>query len=233
MDDPHLYGIYAPDTAKKSLPPEEDARLAVSAHNLLGINAGWISAHAAGWLKKYAGGLPFGYQEVGQKPVTRLLDTPVGAVGMVFFPEGPLAGKAPTAEQEQMVIKAGRSLTDQAVLVIGISPWGSAGEKAFLPKAQGVFSCLLGSGEGISFPFHFLNEAPGVLWIRPDSKGRAVNILELYALPVQGQTLDWRKGENFNASLVYLDQSYPPDPAMQNIIGRQTKNQAYVDPGQQ
>lgn len=220
MDDPLLYGIYAPAAATKSLPPEEDARLAVSAHNLLGINAGWMSARAAGWLKKYAGGLPFGYQEVAEKPVTRLVDTPVGAVGIVFFPEGPLAGKAPTAEQEQMVLEAGRSLADRAMLVIGVSPWGSIGEKAFIPKAQGVFSCLLGSGEGISFPVHSLAEAPGVLWVRPDSKGRAVNILELYALPAQGQTPDWRKDENFKASLVYLDQSYPPDPAMLDIIGR-------------
>ncbi len=93
------------------------------------------------------------------------------------------------------------------------------GEKAFLPKAEGVFNCILGSGEGVGIPGSALQTVPGVLWVRPDGAGRAVNIVELYLQPKAGRKILWRERENFSANLEFLDQDCPEDPAMRRIIG--------------
>ena len=201
----------------KSSPPAEEAVRTLKAHTLLNIDAGWISPVSARWLKEKAGKNPPGYHEVNADPLTRILSTSVGKIGLVFFPQGPVPGRAPTAEQEKKVLAAGRSLQSRTVMVIGVSPWGAIGEKRFLPKAQGVFACILGGGEGVAFA-QSLEQGPDLLWLRPDSQGRAVNVVELLELPKAGAH-KWRENITFRASLEFLDASFPSDPAMRKLVG--------------
>ena len=178
-------------------------------------------------MKASAGKIPPGYQVVDADPVSRIIDTRLGKVGVLLFPQGPVPGRAPTPAQEQKVLAVGRALRAQTVLLLGVSPWGLAGEKQFLPKARGVFDCILGGGEGVGFAQSLSEKSPGVLWLRPDGKGRAVNIVEILEAPnrnarPQAQSgIDpvWIEGRTFRAELEFLDSSFPSDPAMRNVIG--------------
>ena len=206
------------------LPPAEEGRRALKAHSLLQIDIGWLSPRAAGWLKESAGKTPPGYLEVGAEPLAHIVNTRIGKVGVLLFPQGPIPGRAPTPEQEQSVLAAGRALQAKTSLVLGVSPWGLVGEKKFLPKAQGIFACILGGGEGVGFAQSLTDQTPGVLWLRPDAKGRAVNILELLEMPQfspskSGASPKWIEGVTFRASLEFLDDAFPSDPAMQKTIG--------------
>ena len=182
-----------------------------------------MSPKSARWLKESSGKIPAGYQVVNTEPVSCLINTRMGKVGVLLFPQGPAPGKAPSPAQEQSVLTAGRALRSQAALVLGVSPWGLSGEKNFLPKAQGVFDCILGGGEGVAFAQSVSDKVPGVLWLRPDGKGRAVNILEILRMPERetGRKAApvWVDGVTFRASLEFLDSSFPQDPAVQKLIG--------------
>lgn len=200
-------------------PDAAAAKLALAAYKLLHVDAGWVSSRAAAWLASQAGGLPPGFTKVSGQPVVRSMNTAVGTVGVILFPEGPQPGKGPTPAQEKAVLDAAAKLRAKCPLIIGISPWGTVAEKAFLPKAQGLFTCLFGGGEGIAFAATILDSAPGVIWARPDAQGRAVNVIELYSLPGKDAAA-WkaREGTNFASYLEYLTQSCPTLPAMQKLI---------------
>ena len=207
------------------MPPAEDARVALAAYTLLKVDIGWLSKKSAKWMRDSAGGIPFGFVEVGADPVVRLLDSPAGSLGFVLFPEGPTQGKSPTPAQQEAVLAAARPLKGKVALIIGISPWGFVGERDFLAKAEGVFDCILGSGEGVGFPGTVPQKAPGVLWVRPDGAGRAVNILELYFTPRPGEKTPWVERKSFSSNLEFLDQTCPADPAVQRIIGPGPKSE--------
>lgn len=218
IDDPFRYGIHAPESVKTDAPPAADAALALDVHNLLHVNLGWLSSKAEKWLRERAGGVPAGYAPVGAEPVSRIIDTQAGKIGVVLFPEGRQPGKGPDAALAAKALAAGKALQGKTRLVIGVSPWGYVGERDFLKKAEGVFGCILGGGEGIGFDFS-LREAPGVLWLRPDTQGRAVNILELLELPAFGESPRWKQDDSFRAYLEFLGDPFPYDPVMKKRIG--------------
>ena len=217
IDDPFTYGIYAQNPPPT--PSHKEAVCALKAHTLLHVDLGWLSPSAAQWLSKATGKIPPGYQLVNSQPISRIVSTAIGKIGIVLFPQGPTPGKAPSPEQEQKVLEAGRALQSQTRFVIGVSPWGLLGEKNFLPKAQGVFACILGGGEGVAFAQSVDTQTPGILWARPDSQGRAVNVLEILEISKPGAAQQWIEGVSFRANLLFLGNSYPPDPAMERIVG--------------
>ena len=204
-------------------PAREKAAPSLAAYNYLKVDAGRISAFTAGWLKKSAGSIPAGFSVVDDSPVSVTLATSAGPVGVVFFPTGKGLGRAPTDDQFAETIKTGYKLKQNCALVIGISPWGMQAEQKFLPKAQGIFDSLLGSGEGPAFGQSSNAKAPGVLWSRADVNGRAVNLIEIFELPQQGQAGDWLEGVTFKASLTYLEGKQAPDHGMIKIVGEQPK----------
>ena len=216
-DDPWLYGAYASELAKKDMPGEEEAKTALAAYSLLGFDMGWLSPKAAAWFRRYTGTTPSGFREVGGEPVSRTISTPVGKIGLVLFPEGPVQGKAPSPDQEQAALAAGRALRDTCALVVGISPWGYVGERDFLPKAAGIYNVLMGGGEGVGFSHSLSDRRPGLVWLRPDTQGRALSVLEIRQLP--GKNFVWKENETFRAKLEWLGDDVRPDPAMAKIVG--------------
>ena len=207
------------------MPPAADARIALAAHTILKVDAGWLSPKSTRWLKEGAGAIPPGYSPASKDPVSRIVTTKAGKIGVVLFPQGAGEHGKPTPAQEEKVLQAGLAMKGKVPLVVGVSPWGINPEKAFLPKAQGVFACLLGGGEGIGFSHSVTAEAPGVLWLRPDAKGRAVNIVEFLEMPAQGSIPQWLEGVTFRANLEYLDDKFPSDPSMIKVIGTPPKKE--------
>ncbi len=199
------------------LPPPQEARLALAAHNLLRVNAGWLSPKAAAWMRGAAKAVPSGYSEVGTDPVSLVLPTAAGKIGLVLFPRGDGPKDAPTPEQQKRVLAAAAALRPSAALIIGVSPWGFEAERDFLPLAQGVFSCLLGGGDGPGFAKSLQSQSPGVLWARSDSKGRSVTEITLLQRP--GDGFRWTEGTSFNARLIDLKPNVaPPDRTMEALI---------------
>ncbi|MDR3176823.1 MAG: hypothetical protein LBU06_09890 [Desulfovibrio sp.] len=218
-DDPTRFGHLAEEGRKNSFPSAEEASLALKVHELLRVDTGWISGKAARWLRGETGRIPPGYLVSEGKSVSRLLNTRAGSVGVVFFPEGPVPGKGPGPGQESEVLAAGKALREKAALLVGVSPWGAAAEKKFLPKAQGVFDCILGGGEGIGFDFIFAEGSSSPIWIRPDVKGRAVNVLEIYLPPLAGSSFVWSEGKTYNAWLDFMGEGVPVHRAALELIG--------------
>ncbi|MDR2668704.1 MAG: hypothetical protein LBC14_01965 [Desulfovibrio sp.] len=223
-DDPFCYGHLAEKGRRAASPPAAEAVFARKLQAMLQVDAGWISRNAAAWLNNAAGGIPAGYLEISGEPRDKIVRTPAGPVGIVFFPEGPVPGKAPTPDQERQVLEKGRTLRGQVPLLLGISPWGLVAEKNFLPKAGGIFDCILGGGEGVGFGFSLAEKVPGLIWLRPDGKGRAVNVLELNSMPGGKTPFVWEEGRTFNARLDFMGESVPADKAALELIRRQETN---------
>ncbi|MDR2123842.1 MAG: hypothetical protein LBP38_02520 [Desulfovibrio sp.] len=220
-DDPLRFGHLAEKVRNAAPPPAAEAVLARKLQAALRVDAGWISRSAAAWLNKAAGGVPAGYLEIGEEPRDKIVQTPAGPVGVVFFPEGPVPGKGPRPEQARQVLERGRKLRAQVPLLIGISPWGLVAEKNFLPEAGGIFDCILGGGEGVGFGFSLAERIPGLIWLRPDGKGRAVNVLELNRMPDGKRPFAWEEGRTFNARLDFMGENVPADKAALELIRRQ------------
>jgi hypothetical protein len=218
-DDPFRFGHLA-EKGRNALPPAAEAVFTRKLHAMLGVDAGWISHKAAEWMKKYAGGIPAGYLEIGKAPRGTILRTPIGPVGIVFFPEGDVPGKGPAPEQKRQVLESGRELRGQVRLLLGVSPWGLVAEKSFLPEAGGIFDGILGGGEGVGFGFSLAEKVPGLIWLRPDGKGRAVNVLELYAARDDDTPFLGEEGKTFDARLDFMGEDVSPDRAALDLIRR-------------
>lgn len=206
---------------ENAVPPSLDAPVSLAAHMLLDVNAGYMSPRAAAWMEKNAGATPPGFHVVHEAPVCVLSPTPAGTVGVVFFPRGRGKSGHPTEEQIQKVLSAGSSLRAKSVLLIGVSPWGYDAEKTFLRQGEGTFHILLGGGDGMPFAQAIAKECPSILWSRPDSMGRAITEINLMELPpsaASGNRAQWLEGVSFKARLIFLDDSYPSDPQMQQIL---------------
>ena len=197
---------------------EKAKRLSI-AHTMLKVDCGWLSPEEAAWLTTHTGKIPSGFLTVTETPVTRVLKTPVGAVGVVLFPKGQAANNFPTQEQATAVLEAGKKLKTQCAFVVGVSPWGNVAEYRFLPEAEKVFSILFGAGGGLGFPFSTESSTERLLWIRSQTHGRAINTLDIFEVPVQGGKASWLEDVSFVARQTFLYLQLPPDPTMDKKIG--------------
>ncbi len=171
-------------------------------------------------MRAAAGKIPSGYAEVSGEPVSLIKNTPAGKLGLVLFPRGSGPYYQPTLEQQAAVLRAATDLKPKVSLVMGISPWGQASEQEFLPKARGIFSCILGGGPGPAFAQAFPSGDTSLLWARSDMNGRAVLELSLLQMPVSGTSAAWLDGVTFTSHLVILGPRYPSDPAMETLVGK-------------
>lgn len=209
------------DTPEDARPPAMEAPLSLAAHMALHVDAGFMSPRAAAWMEDNAGATPPGFHVVQSTPVSRLIPSPAGPIGVVFFPHGQGEAGIPTETQIKSVLAAGTALRAKAVLLIGVSPWGYDAEKSFLRQGEGIFHLLLGGGDGMPFAQAIATECPSILWSRPDSMGRAITDISLLELPpsaTSGGRAQWLEGISFKARLVFLDDSYPSDPQMRQIL---------------
>lgn len=208
---------------KRAMPSLTDGKIALAAYTALRVDAGWLSPEAAEWMRQAGGDVPPGFTVVEKEPQTRMVSTPAGPVGIVFFPRGERQGVNPSREQEKAVLDAGKALRKKAFLVIGVSPWGHQLEKAFLSKAEGIFGCLFGSGPGVAFSHAIPPSAPGILWLRSDTRGRSVTELRLLSTPpppASGKSPDWIEGISFTARLIPLDAKVPENKDVAALLGK-------------
>lgn len=158
-----------------------------------------------------------------KEPVSVILDTPGGKVGVVIFPEAKKAGEAPGEDISRAVSRAAKELRPQVKLVIGVSPWGVTAENEFLEQARPDLDVLLGSGDGVGFSAKNAN-GNRTLWMHSYTKGRALYVLNILDWPVE-KNFKWDVDKNFTTQAIILEDHYAPDPEMEKRL------QSVPDPG--
>lgn len=202
----------------KIQPTREQTTVALRAVTRLGVDAGWLSPEAEASFRTFGDTLPRGFHTVSKAPVSVIEKAGTLRVGIVFLPRA-ANDEAPAPQQIDAAIEAAQALRKQCDLVIGVAPWGITGEKQLLLTADGAFDCLFGGGDGVGFSHALLERAPTTLWLRSESKGKALTLLELHQIPRAGAPVLWQEDANFSARSVYLGPDIREDPAMRKIIG--------------
>ena len=104
-----------------------------------------------------------------------------------------------------------------AVIRIGISPWGFEGEFAVREALEQRYHLLLGGGPGAAFAGEVNAQAPGLIWSRADKDGRSVMAIDIMALPEPGVPFAWEWGLSMQAQEVRLTSAIPSDPRMEAL----------------
>lgn len=196
----------------------------MEAYEALGYSSGALSPAEAEKLASLNVSPPKGWQVLDPKePKAVILDTPKGKVGVVYFPEAKKPGDDPTEQVAQAVVKKLKELRPSVKLLVGVSPWGVQAESDFLEKSKPDLDILLGSGTGVGFKAKPA-EGGRTLWMHTYSKGKAIYTIDVLAWP-GAKGFKWDMGTNFTTEAVVLDDTYAPDPAMEQRL------QAVPDPG--
>jgi len=143
-------------------------------------------------------------------PRTRVVARGGVRLGFVFSPVGAKPGAEPDAKARAATVAAAREMRGAADLVVGVSPWGSMAEEAFLTANPDVFDVLLGAGHGFGTPA-MPQPVPRTLWARAHTKGRTISRLDI-VLPVKKAGAPWLPGEDHQAELLNPDYTVPGDP---------------------
>lgn len=156
--------------------------------------------------------LPAPWRRVDATPRTVVLEKKGVRLGVVIFPEHP--------ETPERAFKAISSRTQRlhrtCDLVLGVSSWGKQLEREFLTQAPGAVDILQGSGPGGPLPFR-LTTGGKTVWVRPYSKGKTVQRLDILELPRQTPTT-WNKGQNIALRLVSLNEDMPEDATVAKTL---------------
>jgi len=141
-------------------------------------------------------------------------------IGLVFFPALATPETSPSDADMNAVRKEARNLRPNVDVVIGVSPWGFAAEKAFLEKYKGEdqpLDVLLGGGQG-SGSRGKLEADSTTAWVRPFSKGKSVSVVRLENISDR-HAESYRKHESdVRFDLAILDDKAPVDPEMDTLL---------------
>jgi hypothetical protein len=152
---------------------------------------------------------------LGQTPATRIINRGGVRIGLVFFPVPDKPGGPPGDKARSATVRAARDLRGQADLLVGISPWGSMAEEAFLTANPGLYDVLLGGGPGFGTPAA-PEPVPGTLWARSHTRGKTINLLDI-ALPLKNDGAPWVPEKTHHAELLNPDHTVPGAPAIQAL----------------
>ncbi|MCC8195143.1 MAG: hypothetical protein LIP28_10920 [Deltaproteobacteria bacterium] len=148
---------------------------------------------------------------VADRPVIRVFQAGRLTVACVFLPPGAEPGGGPSPDQILAARLAASEAALSAEVVIAVSPWGMMAENSLASSLGGYYHIVLGGGEGIAVPGQATGDpgAPGPLWVRSDRRGRAVNVVDIHALPTPGSP--WLEGVHFTSRLHFLEPDLPQD----------------------
>ncbi len=169
-----------------------------------------LAPEEADMLSRSGLALPQGAVVLSGAPQTRVVSRGGLRLGMVFFPVTGKPGAEPDAKARAAVVAAAREMRGAADLIVGISPWGSMAEEAFLTANPDAFDVLLGAGHGFGTSA-MPQPAPRTLWARSHTKGKTISRLDI-TLPLKTSSDPWKPGENHRAELLNPDYKVPDDP---------------------
>ncbi|MEL7642374.1 MAG: hypothetical protein AAGU21_22280 [Solidesulfovibrio sp.] len=188
----------------------------VKAFDAMGYDAGALNPEEAAFLQKAGAPLPARFTVLGDAPQTQVIRKAGTTFGLVFFPASPDIRKPVPAAYGGAVARAAHDLRGQAAVIIGISGWGMTDEQAFLDGHPGAVDVLLGSGPNAGTTSRLSPDAKTLL-SRSYIKGKTVNRLDILSLP-GAPDFAWKPGQTFKTDVVTLDDRYPADPAVEQML---------------
>lgn len=208
------------DIDENKSPATKAAKVVGQAYESLGYDAMMITPADAAVLGSDMPESLKGWVVPSDKVMTRTFERKNLRIGLVYFPVLSPAEADPTDADMEEVRRQGRNLRAEVDVVIGISPWGFKGEKAFLDKYKGAdqpLDVLLGGGHG-SGNKGKLEADDSTVWTRSFSKGKAVNVVRLENISDRHKD-SFRKHEaDVRFDLVVLDEKAPVDPVMDSQL---------------
>ncbi|MDR1125394.1 MAG: hypothetical protein LBM64_04940 [Deltaproteobacteria bacterium] len=203
------------------LPVEQDESAAdagkvMAAYAALRPQAACLSPEAGRWFRAGRVNIPEFFVPLSKmdgRAASRIVEIGGRTVGLVFFAEA----DGGLEQARAGALFAGRQLLPRVHLLVGVSPWGFAAEKDFLPEGAGLFHILLGGGSGPGFAVASSAQAGEILWARPAAAGVGVNVISLYRWPEAGP-LRWENGLSFEARQEFLGPGLQEDPEIARLF---------------
>jgi len=195
-----------------------------SAFEELGYDFGALSRAEAQQLRAaYPEGnaLPSKWMSFSSQPQTAVFTHQGVRLGFILLPETEMSSSETDHPDEDTpftkTTNSLQSLKKSCDLTIGLSPWGWNQEKHFLASKASKPELLLGSGPGPAVQGK-LSADGRTLWIRPYSRGRALNIITIDDPQEKGWKVGWKINTNVRHQFQVLDQTVPIDPDMENLL---------------
>jgi hypothetical protein len=188
------------------------------AFSMLGYDAGYLAPEESDLLRKEKVENPARWRSGKAEAATEVLAKNGVAIGLVYFPFPAQAGQ-PSKEDIDSVLQKAAKLRQEANLVVGVSPWGLQAETQFLEldKAAGAFDILLGGGPGSGSKGR-LAAGDRTVWVRPFSKGRAVNVVTVLDVPAKNAKVHWKENENIRFDITPLKDDIATDPKVDSLF---------------
>lgn len=153
---------------------------------------------------------------VDETPETRVLSRMGRQIGVVVFPgfEGRRDWSLFVRELRSTI----RTMRTRADLLIGISSLGWNLENQFLTGPDSGLDILLGSGPGPAFRGK-LTGGGKTLWVRPYSRGRALNTVTIPDFQAtRWLSSGWKLNRNVKTGIVIIKDSMAQDQTVLDII---------------
>ena len=155
------------------------------------------------------------WRQPSEEPGLIVRDVPGGRLAFVLFPD---SGQDDPAAGEELVRYA-HALRDKGLynLIIGLSTWGAARERAFIDSSEPVFDIIFGSGTGPGYAGLYLQDNK-VLWVRAFTKGKSLMSVAVPVLPPAGKKIVWSPETTVKAISAPLGDGLPSDPEIAAIF---------------
>ncbi len=203
------------------IPDRKILGLMTQAFALLDYQVGYLSPEEASLFRQDNVQAPKGWQlppANPSAPATQVVTVNGARVGVVYFPFLP-GDEAPPKEAMDAVLDAAAKLRQEVNLVVGVSPWGYKAEQALTTtreKDLGAFDILLGGGLGAGAKGHLIGDK--TLWVRPYSRGKAVNVVTVSDLPAKNSKLSWKENDNITFDIAALKDDISPEPKVDSLF---------------
>ena len=199
-------------------PTPDLARALAKAYRALDFDAVYCVGDEADWMKDSGAEAPESLVTATTSIQLREYETHGVRVGVIYLPK--LLKGADRASETLMdsVARKAKSLAERTDVVVGVSPWGAAGEAAFLSYAPGVVDVLLGGGPGPGLAGRFMAGGK-TFWARAYTMGKAFHVIRLGELPRRDDPeFRWIRDENIALDFTVLDKNVPDEPTMAAML---------------
>ena len=199
-------------------PTPDLARALSKAYGVLDFDAIYCADDEADWLKDSGAQAPDTLVVATTSPQLREYETHGVRVGVVYLPKLLKGADRPGKTLMDSVARKAKGLAGRTDVVVAVSPWGAAGEAAFLAYAPGVVDVLLGGGPGPGLAGRFMAGGK-TFWARAYTMGKAFHVIRLGELPRRDDPeFRWIRDENITLDFTVLDKNVPDEPAMAAML---------------
>jgi hypothetical protein len=207
-----------PNNEYESAPTIVFAKDLIKAYSMLPYHRLYLTSKEEQWLADNGKEpLPSYAQVVSGAVKSEIVNVNGTKVGLVAFPDLGPESTAPTQAVIDEVWKKAKELRPQVKLLLGVSSWGADNERKFLSRAEPLFDIVLGGGVGRGLEGE-VSGLGGTLLVRSMTKGKYMNVIDIYAWPDPNSDKKWKLGASVRSEMKELGSEIPDDPAFKGLF---------------